>query len=153
MLLIITGLDLSVPRQLVIAAALILGWFFGTRISELLSFRLCSLILFDANGQALSFDDPLLVSRAVELELKFGKTKSDQDGEGAVRSHYATGEILCCIKACAAMISARFQSGGNVSPHSLLFSFFDCSTESVREKTLSTLHARSWLLFDPYIAG
>ena len=49
-----------------------------------------SLILFDANGQALSFDDPLLVSRAVELELKFGKTKSDQDGEGAVRSHYVT---------------------------------------------------------------
>ena len=57
-----------------VAAALILGWFFGTRISELLSFRLCSLILFDSDGQTLSFDDPLLVSRAVELELKIGKT-------------------------------------------------------------------------------
>ena len=137
LLLIVTGLDLSVSRQLVIAAALILGWFFGTRISELLSFRLCSLIFFDVNGHTLSFDDPLLVSRAVELELKFGRTKGDQDGEGAVRSHYATGEILCCVKACAAMISARFQSGGNMSPHSLLFSFFDISPESVREKSLS----------------
>jgi integrase len=44
---------------------------------------------------------------------------------------------------------ARFRSGGNVSPHSLLFSFFYCSTESVREKTLSrevvarTLKARA----------
>ena len=63
--------------------------------------------------------------------------KSDQDGEGAVRSHYATGEVLCCVKACAAMIAARFLSGVDMSPHSLLFSFFDHSSESVREKTLS----------------
>ena len=134
--LIISDLDLFDLRHLVIAAALLLGWFFGTRISELLAFRLCSVIFFDLNGRPLSFDDPLLVDRAVELERKFGKTKADQDGEGAVRSHYATGEVLCWVKSCATMMAARYLAGGGMSPYSLLFQFFDSSSDSVREKVL-----------------
>ena len=136
LLLIISDLDLFDLRHLVIAAALLLGWFFGTRISELLAFRLCSVIFFDLNGRPLSFNDPLLVDHAVELELKFGKTKADQDGEGAVRSHYATGEVLCCVKSCATMVAARYLAGGDTSPYSLLFQFFDSSPDSVREKVL-----------------
>ena len=53
------------------------------------------------------FNDPDLVEKTVELEVKFGKTKADQDGEGAVRSHDAVGEVLCCVKTCAAIISIQ----------------------------------------------
>ena len=102
----------------------------------MLSFRLCSVIVFDLNGRPLSHDDPLLVDRAIKLELKFGKTKAGQDGEGAVRFHDATGEVLCCVKACATMVAARYLAGGDMSPYSLLFQFFDTSPDSIREKVL-----------------
>lgn len=52
------------------------------------------MIVFDLNGRPLSRDDPLLVNRAIKLELKFGETKAGQDGQGAVRFHDATGEVL-----------------------------------------------------------
>ena len=136
LLLTINSLDLTSFRHLVIAAGLILGWYFGTRISELINFRLCSIVLYDAHGTVLSFLDPDLVNRSVEIDLKFGITKADQHGEGAVRSHHCTRQVLCCVRAIAAMLVARVSAGAVMNPDSPLFLFFDGSDTSVVDDRL-----------------
>ena len=136
LLLTINSLDLTSFRHLVIAAGLILGWYFGTRISELISFRLCSIVLYDAHGAVLSLTAPDLVDRAVEIDLKFGITKTDQHGEGAVRSHHCTRQVLCCVRAIAVMLAARVSAGAVMNPDSPLFLFFDGSDSSVLDDRL-----------------
>ena len=132
----INSLDLTSFRHLVIAAGLILGWYFGTRISELISFSLCSIVLYDAHGAVLSLTAPDLVDRAVEIDLKFGITKTDQHGEGAVRSHHCTRQVLCCVRAIAVMLAARVSAGAVMNPDSPLFLFFDGSDSSVLDDRL-----------------
>jgi integrase len=137
LLLTINSLDLSSFRHLVIAAGLILGWYFGTRISELINFRLCSIVLYDAHGAVLSLLDPNLVELAVEVDLKFGITKADQHGEGAVRSHHCTHQVLCCVRALATMLVARVSAGAVMNPDAPLFLFFDGSDISVTDDRLN----------------
>ena len=136
LLLTINSLDLSSFRHLVIAAGLILGWYFGTRISELINFRLCSIVLYDAHGAVLSLMNPHLVELAVEVDLRFGVTKTDQQGEGAVRSHHCTRQVLCCVRALAAMLVARVSAGAMMNPDAPLFLFFDGSDTSVTDDRL-----------------
>ena len=136
LLLIINSLDLSSYRHLVIAAGLILGWYFGTRISELINFRLCSIVLYDAHGTVLSLMNPNLVELAVEVDLKFGVAKNDQHGEGAIRSHHCTRQVLCCVRALAAMLVARVTAGAVMNPDAPLFLFFDGSDCSVTDDRL-----------------
>ena len=137
LLLTINSLDLSSFRHLVIAAGLVVGWYFGTRISELVSFRLCSIVLYDVHGAVLSLSDPGLVDLAVEVDLKFGITKTDQHGEGAVRSHHCTKQALCCVRALASMLVARVSAGAVMNPDAPLFLFFDGSDTSIVDDRLS----------------
>ena len=136
LLLTINSLDLTSFRHLVIAAGLFLGWYFGTRISELIGFRLCSIVLYDAHGTVLSLTDPDLVARVVEIDVKFGITKTDQYGEGAVRSHHCTRQVLCCVRAIATMLVARVSVGAMMNPDAPLFLFFDGSDTSVIDDRL-----------------
>ena len=95
LLLSINSLDLTSFRHLVIAAGLVRGWYFGTRISELVNIRLCSIVMYDDHGTVLSLLDPDLVDRSVEIDLKFSITKTDQHGKGAAHGHHCTRQVLC----------------------------------------------------------
>ena len=90
LLLTISSLDLTSFRHLVNAAGLIPGWYFGTRISELINFRLCSIVLYGAHGTILSLLDPYLLDRFVEIDLKFGFTKVDH-----LRFDSLTHQAIC----------------------------------------------------------
>ena len=136
LLLIINSMDLSNYRNLVVAAGLTVGWFFGTRINELINFRLCSIVLYDANGAVLAHTDPDLVDLAVEVDLRFGVTKTDQHGEGAVRTHHCTNKVLCSVRILARMLVARVAAGAVVNPDCPLFLFFVGSDVSATDDRL-----------------
>ena len=135
--LIIMSLDLHNHRHMVVAAGLLIGWFFGTRISELIAMRICSIIFYNKNGHVLDLKDSNLTDNAVELDVKFGKVKNDQAGVGTVRSHYMSGLELCCVKALARMIQQRVLLTKELDPQAPLFSFFDKSATSCKEHRLS----------------
>ena len=123
-------------RNLVIKAAILIGWWFLCRISEIISFRLGSVRLIDSAGCKLDLKADNL-SDAVEVDLTFAVTKADIDGDGAIRTHSTVESELCIVQALATMITARREAGCNMEPTSPLFLMFDDSVDSKKEKHIT----------------
>ena len=123
-------------RNLVIKTAILVGWWFLCRISEIISFRLGSVRLIDSAGCKLDHKTDNL-SDAVEVDLTFAVTKNDIDGDGAIRTHNTVESELCIVQALAAMITARREAGCNMEPTSPLFLMFDDSADSKKEKHIT----------------
>ena len=123
-------------RNLVIKAAILIGWWFLCMISEIISFRLGSVRLIDSAGCKLDLKTDNL-SDAVEVDLTFAVTKADIDGDGAIRTHSTVESELCIVQALATMITARREAGCNMEPTSPLFLMFDDSVDSKKEKHIT----------------
>ena len=127
-------------RSLVIMVAILVGWWFLCRISEIIAFRIGNVKFYDASGDKLDIDKDDLMT-AVEVDLIFGVTKNDVDGDGAIRTHSKVLSILCVVSGLAKMVTYRRDQAAkksmNLDPMSPLFKFVDDSKDSGSEKQLT----------------
>ena len=131
-------------RSLIIMVAILVGWWFLCKISEIIAFRIGNVKFYDASGDKLDIDKDDL-STAVEVDLIFGVTKNDVDGEwivsGAIRTHSKVLSILCVVSGLAKMVTYRRDQAAkksmNLDPMSPPFKFVDDSKDSGSEKQLT----------------
>ena len=123
-------------RNLVIKAAILIGWWFLCRISEIISFRLGSERLIDSVGCKLDLKTDKL-SDVVEVDLTFAVTKNDIDGDGDICTHSTVESELCIVQALATMITARREVGCIMEPTSPLFLMFDDSVDNKKEEHIT----------------
>ncbi|CAL1131402.1 unnamed protein product [Cladocopium goreaui] len=98
---------LSVVDQTMIKGALLTGWFFMMRASELLP----SINGEDPMNRALrpadvaffSHGQPTIGAKADEVVVQIRSSKTDQYGRGQTRSHHRSGGDLCPVEALAAL--------------------------------------------------
>ena len=135
---LVRQLDSSL-RHLVIKAAILVGWWFLCRISEIISFRLGSIRFYNSSGSLMNIQTDNLAD-AIEVDLLFAVTKNDAAGDGAVRTHSKVQSSICVVSALADMIAARRTANHtNVELDLMapLFQFFDDSSDSKAEHSIS----------------
>ena len=127
-------------RNLIIMVAILVGWWFLCRISEIIAFRVGNVNFYDASGDRLNVDKDDL-STAVEVDLMFAVTKNDVDGDGAIRTHGRVSSDLCVVAALVKMVTYRRDQAAkksmNLDPMSPLFKFVDDSKDSGSEKQIT----------------
>ena len=90
--LLLSRLDLSVPRDLMLWAAVLFAFMFLARLSEFCvgevwALSACHLTFYDAAGAVVPWSSPTVA----EVEVFFRGSKNDQERQGAYRSQYVTG--------------------------------------------------------------
>ena len=97
----------SVPDQKMIQGALLTGWFFMHRASELLPSSdgtdPLSRALRPADVTFYKKGEPCRGSEADEVVVQIRSSKTDQYGRGQARSHHRSGGDLCPVEALAAL--------------------------------------------------
>ena len=117
------------PDDAVLWAALMTAFFFLMRIGEYAYSNGWAMdrVLTPADLRAQREGQQVeLFSEADEVMLRFKKSKADQEGAGATRNHYRSGEELCPAEALA-FLQRHFGHRMRSEPHLPLFRWRDGS--------------------------